>query len=257
MRAPEKFVDWLSQHEHVDRKFGYIYQYHPRSDAHSIALCTFLVEDLLEESELLRAQAKKGEIAYAINVEHRWPNGKKKTIDLAIGEPNGPSIQGIKMTGIGVTNSFKQVLISCEAKAVMTEHKKSQPRVFDELSSSHEIVHQGSPEAIAAGITIVNIGSSFASPLRQTTAGSLVVTKHRQPGVAESMISHLRALPIRDRVGQVGFDAYCTVVVESDNQTIARLWTDPPAPQPGSPDHYSTFVKRITKFYAERFAVLP
>lgn len=257
MDAPDKFVGWLAQHQHVDRKFGYVYQYHPRSDAHSIALCTFVLEDLLAASEVLRKQARAEKIGYGVNVEHTWPNGKKKAIDLAIGKPAVGNIPGIQTEGMVRTERFSQVLISCEAKAVMTEHKKSQPRVFDELSSSHEIVHQGSPNAIAAGITVVNIGSSFASPLRQTAAGSLVVTKHRQPGVAESMIKHLAALPTRGKVGQVGFDAYCTIVVESDNQKIARLWTDAPAPQPGAPDHYGTFVKRIAKFYAERFAVLP
>ncbi|MBI3326708.1 MAG: hypothetical protein HYZ81_08405, partial [Nitrospinae bacterium] len=64
-------------------------------------------------------------------------------------------------------------------------------------------------------------------------------------------------LPIREHVGQVGFDAYSTIVVECDNQTVATLWVYPPAPQPGDRDHYETFIERIARFYAERFPILP
>ena len=139
----------------------------------------------------------------------------------------------------------------------MTEHGKSQPRIYDELSSSHEIVHQGRPEAIATGITVVNIAKTFVSPLRQTSAKSVKISRHKQPAVTERMVQHLRGLPIREAVGQVGFDAYTTIVVDCDNQNDVRLWTAPPAPQPGEPDHYETFLHRISRLYAERFSVLP
>ena len=255
MNAPESFVAWLAKHRHVDRKYRHTYKYHPRSDAHSIALCTFIVEDLLKECDILGEQAARGEVAYGVNVEHVWPNGKRKTIDIALGQPKASDLADSKVPGIGRANSFERVFVSGEAKTVMTEHKKSQPRIFDELSSSHEIVHQGTQEAIAAGITVLNIADSFVSPLRQKSRKNLVVTKHRQPDVAASMVNHLRGLPIRNSIGQVGFDAYCTVVVECDNQATAKLWTDAPAPQPGDRDHYDTFVRRIARFYAERFAV--
>jgi len=150
------------------------------------------------------------------------------------------------------------VLISCEAKSVMTEHGKAQPRVFDELSSSYGIVHKGRADAIAAGIAVVNIASTFVSPTRnQFAGGQLAVTKHRQPDVTANMVKHLRGLVIRDAVEGIGFDAYCTVVVEVDNQGHGALWTKAPAPQPGDPDHYETFIGRLASFYAERFARLP
>src|SRR3989304_1883931 len=95
-----------------------------------------------------------------------------------------------------ISGGIERVLIACEAKTVMTEHGKSQPRVFDELGSSHEIVHQGDRQAIAAGITVVNIASTFVSPLRQKSK-KLHVSQHKQPHAAERMVSHLRGLPIR------------------------------------------------------------
>jgi hypothetical protein len=110
----------------------------------------------------------------------------------------------IRIAGLGTSTdtiraamlkgAIKGVLIACEAKTVMTEHGKSKPRVYDELSSSHEIVHQGRQDAIAAGITVVNIAKTFVSPLRQESGGGLHASEHKQPEAAGGMITHLRGL---------------------------------------------------------------
>jgi hypothetical protein len=250
MQAPERFVAWLAERQEED-KHGHVYQYHPRSDAHSNMLCTCIVDDLVIASAVLREHAARGRIAYGINLAHEWPNKKAKTIDLALGVPRASV--SVPSSGIAEVDALDEVLISCEAKTAMTEHGKSQPRIFDELSSSHEIVHQGRQDAIAAGITVVNIAPSFVSPIRNQSPGPLRITRHKQPHVATRMVAHLRGLTIRDRVGEAGFDAYCTFVVDCDNQGRAHLWSKPPAPQPGDRDHYQTFVGRIARFYEERF----
>lgn len=254
--APALFAAWMANHQHIDREFGHVYLYHPRSDAHSVRLCELILADLQEACPLLRQHGAAGLVAYGINVRYRWPRtGKVKTLDLAIGMPASRS--SMPPVGLAKATEFAQVLLSCEAKTVMTEHKKSQPRVFDELASSHEIVHQGQPDAIAAGITVVNIASRFVSPLRNRSFHTpLKVTAHRQPDVTASIVGHLRGLPIRDKVGAVGFDAYCTIVVDCDNQTYCRLHTEPPSPQPGDRDHYGTFLRRLAACYVERFASL-
>ncbi len=245
----------MTNHEHRDRRFGHIYRYHPRSDAHSVALCTLVMEDLLERCPLLRSQAARGQVAYGINVGHQWPKtGKRKNLDLAVGIPADPSHE--TQGDIVKVGQFSEVLISCEAKSVMTEHGKSQPRVYDELRSSHEIVHQGNQKAIAARITVVNIAETFVSPTRQKT-GELEVSKHNQPRATLRMVEHLRGLPIREPIGQVGFEAYCTFVVECDNQDACTVWSAAPAPQMSDRDHYETFITRIAKFYTERFSTLP
>jgi len=251
MGAPQQFAEWLTAHEHKDRHYGWVYRYHSRSDAHSIALCELILQDLLLACPLLRDQALSDRIVYGINAKHIFPNGKKKTLDLAIGTAKciaDPSRFG----GIISAGEMERVLISCEAKTVMTEHGKSQPRVFDELASSHEIVHRGDREAIAAGITVVNIAATFVSPLRQR-GRELHVSKHKQPQAAERMVKHLRGLPIRDSAEATGFDAYATIVVDCDNQGPAALWIDPPAPQSGDRDHYDTFVSRLADAYLTRF----
>lgn len=67
------------------------------------------------------------------------------------------------------------------------------------------------------------------------------------------MVEHLRKLPIRETVDGVGFDAYCTFVVNADNQGHVALPTALPAPQVGDRDHYETFLDRIGRLYAERY----
>lgn len=252
MSAPEKLAAWLTAHEHKDPKYGFVYNYHSRSDAHSKAICSFILEDLLEACPVLKEQALTDKIIYEINARHTFPNGKQKTLDLAIGTPS--KIEPVERFAQAIhTGTLERVLIACEAKTVMTEHGKSQPRLFDELGSSHEIVHQGDKGAIAAGVTVVDIAATFVSPLRQKGT-ELFVSKHKQPHVAERMVKHLRGLPIRDAIDGFGFDAYATIVVDCNNQGPAFLWINPPAPQPGERDHYDTFISRLASAYASRFS---
>jgi hypothetical protein len=251
MIAPLRFTEWLTAHEHVDPRYGWVYRYHSRSDAHSIALCRLILADLLSACPALKKQALADRVVYGINARHVFPNGKKKTLDLAIGAVKEIK-QPERFAKSICAGTIDRILISCEAKTVMTEHGKSQPRVFDELSSSHEIVHQGDRAAIAAGVTVVNIAKTFVSPLRQK-GGELYITRHQQPRAAQRMAAHLRGLPIRDTVDGFGFDAYATIVVDCDNQGPTTLWTEPPAPQPGERDHYDTFIVRLAGAYTARF----
>jgi hypothetical protein len=253
LTAPEKFAEWLATHEHRDTRYGYVYRYHPRSDAHSIALCRFILEDLLEHCPPLRDQALAGQVVYGINYAYTWKrSGKHKTLDLAIGTGTADTTLASAVAGI-YRGAIERMRLACEVKTVMTEHSKSQPRIYDELSSSHEIVHQGDRKAIAAGIAVVNIATTFVSPLRQKGV-ELHVSEHRQPRAAERMVNHLRGLPVRTDAKGVGFDAYATMVVNCDNQGPATVWTGLPAPQPGDPDEYATCLTRISAAYIERFA---
>ncbi len=257
--APERFARWLDNYRHKDPRTGLVYRYHSRSDAHSIALCEAVVQDLFGSCPTLGEQADRGHLVYGINFKIESPVTKKrKTLDLAIGLPKGAD-RVMEVGGGLVKGEIGTLLFSCEAKTVMTEHGKSKPRVYDELSSSHEIIHQGWPDAIATGITVVNIAKTFVSPLRNQVPGApLNVTKHSQPKAAGDMVWHLRGLQLRDELGKVGFDAYASVVVECDNaREPVRLWTDPPAPQPSEPDHYGTFLSRVSRFWTERFSTLP
>src|SRR5690348_8821382 len=110
----------------------------------------------------------------------RSASNKEKTIDLAIGTPVDGPVELLLDEPIS-EGIIDRVLLSMEAKTAMTEHGKSQPRIYDELSSSHGIVHAGDDAAIAAGITVVNIANRFISPLRQRRGEPLYWTEHKQP----------------------------------------------------------------------------
>ena len=88
MDAPQDFCDWLSSHEHPDPVYGWLYRYHPRERCASVGVCKLvLARDLAEASDPFREHALADKIVYGINAKHIFPNGKKKTLDLAIGTP--------------------------------------------------------------------------------------------------------------------------------------------------------------------------
>jgi len=258
-------VAWLAKQQFHDAKGllppGLRIQYHSRSDEHSKQLGELIVQDLLDTCPLLAEHAAAGRTVYGINLPHVWSNGKVKTLDVAIGTPLAKRTSNFgaridKVTGGRNSTSLARLLVAIEEKATMTEHSKAQPRMFSELNDAHTIIHQGDRWTISGGIEMLNISPTFISPLRQRPDQALDITQHNQPQVTRNMVQHLRKLPQRDEVGDVGLDAYCTFVINLDNQGHVSLHEGPPAPQPGDIDHYQTFLQRICRFYTERFAYL-
>ena len=90
--APELFALWTSGNIANDKKFGRrVFRYHPRSDEHSKMLCALVLRDLVNLCPLLAVHAKEGKVVAGINALYGFPNGKTKTLDLAI----GTSLRGI------------------------------------------------------------------------------------------------------------------------------------------------------------------
>jgi hypothetical protein len=239
-----------------DKKHGrQVYRYHPRSDEHSKRLCALILEDLQSVCPLLGKHLAAGDVVAGINATVQFPNGKSKTLDLAVGEPAEGASDALRLIGIDTDARIGRVRFSCEAKQCMTEHSKTKPRLWDELSSSHEIVHQGEPNAIATGVVVVNIAPQFASPLRQAPQpAALVFLPHRQPHVTQDMIKHLRGLKRRSQLGDVGFDALATIIVNCDNVGPCLLHTASPAPQVGDPDEYRTFLRIAAQLYTDHYS---
>lgn len=99
MLTPEKFVEWMSSHTHPDPRFGYVYRNHPRSDAHSVALCRFVLEGLLDACLPLREQAARGRLVYGVNERFVWSTtGKAKTLALASKSCSCPSSCRIRVS---------------------------------------------------------------------------------------------------------------------------------------------------------------
>jgi hypothetical protein len=251
--ALSQFVDWLAKNQQPSKTDGRLYNYHPRSNSHSLWLCRYIMKDLLTRSEIIRTKAHQGRIAVGFDVEHTFPTGKRKKLDLAIGISKEAALALAPADGITEVKEFSRVLVACEAKNCMTEHKKSQPRLFDELSSSYHIVNHGDPQCIAAGIAIINIAATFVSPLRQHHGLPIYISKHDQPRVTTSMVMHLRGLKSRTSIDQVGFDAFAQAIVDCNNQNGALLHEGTPAPQRGDVDQFDMFLQRIDLAFQERF----
>jgi hypothetical protein len=233
--------------------------------------------DLLQQSALMRKHALQGKIIFGVN--HKltdFHTGKEKDLDLVIARPDGTptprtladmaaqyhvvldnaqqsrlqSLPSVHRAPVGA------VLMALEAKAAMTEHVKALPRFYDELNSSHQIVHGASNQALAVGLAMVNAAQTFVSPDRNKVPGApKVVSKHDQPRVATAAVNMVRnKLPRRSGASGVGYDGLTILVVSAANDgTPVTLVTSPPAPQPGDIFHYDNMVTRVANEYDATF----
>ena len=112
--APEKFVAWLASHEHRDDRYGWVYQYHPRSNAHSVALCRFIMEDLLACCSQMHDQASAGKVVYGINYRHQFSLTKKKKISTW---QSGSERQTQRLNRCPASTAGESTRSSCPASA--------------------------------------------------------------------------------------------------------------------------------------------
>jgi hypothetical protein len=269
----------------TSRAGGQAWSYDSRSDHHSKVACWGIIFDLLRSSEVIRRHAAEQKINFGINHPFRdFRTDKPKTLDLVICRPalgkwqksrKPHSLTGLaKRYGLALMKEeaselaqlpeFAEaqvggVLVAIEAKACMTEHQKAQPRLYDELNSSHRIVHGENDQAIAAGFVMVNIAERFISSDRNSgrKPNDFVWNEHPQPRFAQLAVETMNGLPWRMRPGEDGYDALGVVVVNCSNDgSRVTIHKAPPAPQPGEVYHYAAFVARLRSFYESRFGHL-
>jgi hypothetical protein len=263
-----------------------LWQYHSRSDRHSKVACWGVLFDLLQTSALLRSHVSSSKVSFGINhVMRDFVHNKEKALDLVLCRPEHgesrprkgrPKTLATVRTrwGIDLTSAQQRkletlpvieeapvgaVLVALEAKATMTEHGKAGPRLYDELNSSHQIVHASSNQALSVGFFMVNAAEEFISPDRNrgaTAVDNPVVTIHRQPSAAENSIRVVKGLPRRSGISGVGYDGLAIVVVSlrNDGVTPATLVTGSPAPPRGDIFNYDSMLIRIANEYDAAFA---
>jgi hypothetical protein len=262
---------------------GNSWQYHPRSDHHSLVACWALLFDLLRSCALLREHVAQGLVGYGLNHEMReFRTGRKKDLDLVVCRPRAGVIMGRAPAptfsdqrleiGLVLDEHAKRELealprlnetpvgavhLALEAKACMTEFGKARSRLYDELNSSHLAIHGNSPHTIAAGLAMVNAAGSFISPGRNPFDLSTQqprVSPHNQPRDAAGIVEKLRELPRRSRDGEEGYDAFAIMLVDCRNDgSPVKLMTGPPAPQSGEVDHYDMAVHRLAQLYEQKY----
>jgi hypothetical protein len=261
-------------------KSGDLWQYHSRSDLHSKVACWGVLFDLLQQSRVLRGHAQSGKVVFGVNFEMRdFGTGRKKNLDLVIARPSATVTETLPRTladlgarwFVVLTSAQKHaltqlpaiyegpvgaVLMALEAKAAMTEHGKAQPRLYDELNSSHLTVHGASRQALAVGLVMVNASTTFVSPdLNKTPGAAQVISRHAQPAASTGIIKKVREIPRRTRTQGEGYDGLGVVVVSAANDgvTPVSLVTGPPAPGRGDVLHYETMITRVANEYDTTF----
>src|SRR5262249_38124790 len=192
----------------VKDKRGNVWQYHSRSDHHSKIACWAILFDLLRTSRLLAAHAENRRVVFGVNHEMRdFRMNRKKDLDLVLCTPRsaaGPRRPYTRRSlgekyGVVLSEEEQRILdglpeliegpvgavhLALEAKACMTAHTRAQPRLYDELNSSHLTIHGSTDLAIAAGFVMVNMATTFVSPdlnkhdLHRSAAH---VSAHEQP----------------------------------------------------------------------------
>lgn len=262
-------------------RYGHAWQYNSQSDRHSKVGCWAVALDLLVECPLLRQHASEGKVILGVNHPMLdFVNNREKALDLVIAKPSGPvgpsadtfkglvhrfgiilnegvsaaldSVPDIAIAGVGAP------LIALEAKATMTAHSAAKPRLYDELSSSHQAVHGASASAIAIGYVQINAAEKFASSVSNRYSWDLMpptINQHKQPKAVLDVLQKIEQLPRRSGAGGIGFDGIGVTVLDLENMggpvTVVK---GPPAPQPGNAFHYETMIVRMATEYSSRFA---
>lgn len=231
----------------------------------------------------MQQHAEAGKIVMGVNHEMRdFETDREKVLDLVIARPaapvtaGGPSFRGlVAQYGIDLTDaerialealpdiqvaSVGAVLIALEAKATMTEHVKSLPRLHDELNSSHLAIHGASSQALAIAYLQINNSSTFYSSVKNSERMSeglpAQITKHRQPDATQRVLDKVAQIPRRSGKSGVGFDAIGISVLEFVNDFVSpvSIVSGPPAPQPGSNYNYDGMIVRMANEYDATFA---
>jgi hypothetical protein len=261
-------------------KYGNEWQYNSRSDRHSKVGCWGVAFDMLIASSRLRAHAASGKVVLGVNhTMTDFATGRRKKLDLVIARPASP-VGVPRRTFKGLTRDYGillteqesghlndlpdlpvadvgAVLIALEAKACMTAHIKSLPRLYDELNSSHLCVHGASSSALAIGYVQVNNSDSFVSSVTNNyslAANPVVWSKHRQPDDTLRVIDKVKEIPRRSKSSEVGFDGIGLTVLDFKNDGgPVSIVHAPPAPQQGDSFHYVSMIVRMANEYDATF----
>lgn len=281
MLGPEILARFLATPGAPD-KYGQRWQYNSRSDRHSKVGCWGVAFDLLSQSALMRAHAEAGKIVLGVNHEMRdFHTDREKVLDLVIARPAAgvpaktQTFRGlVQHYGIVLDEAEQRaldalpeihvapvgaVLVALEAKATMTAHVKSLPRLYDELNSSHLAIHGASSQALAIAYVQINNSTAFLSSVinseRISEGLPAKMSAHRQPADTQRVLDKVAQMPRRAGKSGNGFDAIGVTVLDFVNDGgPVEVVTEDPAPQPGSNFHYDGMIVRMANEYDATFA---
>jgi len=247
-----------------------MWQYHSRGARHSLTSCWGVLFDLLVQSALLREHVAAGKVVFGLDHKMQdYQANRSKNLDLVIARPHEagwskhraprrfselPALYDMVLTAeqqellAGLPDPIEgevgAVHLALEAKACMTAFSKSYPRLYDELNSSHAVIHGASNRALAVGLAIVNTATEFVSPVGARN-------KHRQPQAALGAIQKVEQLPRRSGDEGAGYDGLGIILIDLVNDgSPVTLSAEPKVP---TNYDYDRMILRIANEYDVRF----
>jgi hypothetical protein len=249
------------------------WQYHSRSDSHSKIACWTLLFDLLLECDVVREVAERGRLGFRIN--HMMVGSINKTLDLVLTIVQPTRRAGTRRTfaelagvlGVALDDSDRvalaglpvfyeegaddvsEVAVAVGAKACMTEHVKSLPRLHAEILATGYLAKLAAPHCLSVSYSLVNAAATFVSP-----SGKGAVNQHSQPEDARRVVQMIsNAVPAASKNNQYGYDVIGTTVVDcrNDGSPVTLMQSDP-APARNDHTHYERMLVSLCGKFRER-----
>ena len=172
-------------------------------------------------------------------------------LGIRLSDDETTALDNLPRVRVEGAKDVSEVVIALEAKACMTEHVKSIPRLHAEILATGYLARKASPHCITVSFTLVNASEAFRSP-----GNSGKVTAHHQPADARRVIEMLsRAIPSATELGGHGYDVMGVVVIDCSNDgSPVTVVTSAPAPGADSHVHYERMVRSLCSAFRRRFA---
>lgn len=249
------------------------WQYHSRSDTHSKIACWTLLFDFLLECDAARSAVASGKLGFGINHEMVGPINKtldlvvtrappartrrvRKTFASLVGTfgirldgPEGEELAALPVLEEEHSSDVSEVLVALEAKACMTEHSKSLPRLHAEILATGYLAKKAEPNCITVSYNLVNAATEFISPSSEGR-----INRHRQPRDARMVVDMLStAIPRTGEIRQYGYDVVGVTVIDCRNDGSAiTVVNDGPAPGTREHVHYERMIRSLCAEFRAR-----
>lgn len=238
--ADERYVAWMNAH------LGF----NPRAGKQSLALSTYMLDDLRFVSRALEERLTSGTLQ-AIADPTVATRFMEKRLDLALfdvaASPPASLVEGAAPRVAGVAQ------LLAEHKAIMTAHGKQRKNRISDIGGYVSHVHNHSPDAVAGFTVVINVSPLYRNP--DAWAQAIERNYANMAHIVASTVRLFTAVPLRDRPTDPFElpEGLAIILVDYDGAQPAQLVTAPPAPQPEEPTHWRSFIGRMAERWEQRF----
>lgn len=250
------------------------WQYHSRSDNHSKVACWTVLFDLLTQCDAVGRLAREGRLGFRINHVLVGPINKTLDLVLTLVDPDRDAglrsnfaaqvdrygivldpaerkaLESLPLVLEDLRSDVHEVAVALEAKACMTEHGKSIPRLHAEILATGYLARLAAPRCITVSYNLVNAAPTFVS-----SEGKGKVNKHKQPTDAKQVVDMLgKAIPLARTAPGLGYDVIGVSVLECANDgTPVVLSTGGAAPATSAHTRYERMMVALCSEFRNRF----